>query len=542
MADFGEILRTIGDYGLFQKLLITGLCLPSLILPMHLYSVMFTHSSSSHHCNTDWILEVSPNLTTEEQLNLTLPRDQDGSFKRCEMYTPVAWDIDSIRKYGINQTITCKDGWVYDTSVYRATIVSDFDLVCEKANFVGVAQTLFMGGILAGSLIFGPLAESLGRKRAAQIPMVLMAVFTVGTALSPNFYLYIAAQFVVGVSYGGYRLNCIVLATEWIGITRRTYPSALIQFLSGAGQVVLAGIAYYIRDWRKVQFVIASPVILVLFYIWLLPESARWLLDSGKTEEAKKLILMAARINKRKVPDNILEKVSNKKKGERGTIVDLFTSPLLRKYFLTLAFSWFSLNLSYYCLTLNVGKFGMDIFLTQLIFGVVEMPAQLLCIWLLEALGRKITVVFTLLVGGFICLLILAVPQDNAIAITVLAAAGRFFMNSAGTICNVYIQELFPTSIRQTANGLGAMATRVAGMLSPVLNMLAVYHWTIPILVYSGLSIAGGAMCIILPETRRKELPDSTEELERKLCASLTQNDASQLSGVKHQSLRDTKL
>ena len=38
--------------------------------------------------------------------------------------------------------------------------------------------------------------------------------------------------------------------------------------------------------------------------------------------------------------------------------------------------------------------------------------------------------------------------SGGAIAVTALATAGRFFMNWAGTVCNVYVQELFPTSIR----------------------------------------------------------------------------------------------
>ncbi|XP_042185538.1 solute carrier family 22 member 14-like [Oncorhynchus tshawytscha] len=309
MADFGEILRSIGDFGLFQKLILLGLCFPNLILPFHLASLIFIQSDPERHCNTDWILRAGSNLSSEEQLNLTVPRQEDGTFSRCLMFTPVDWDIDIIREHGLNQTTDCQNGWVYNNIVYEATIVTDFDLVCGKANVVGLAQTVFMAGILLGSLLFGPFAESFGRQRATQIPMVIMLIFTVTTGLSPNFYLYMASQFLVGIAYGGFRINCIVLATEWVGVTKRSYASCLSQTFGGVGQCILAGMIFFIRDWRLAQFVMAVPIAVVAVYIWFIPESARWLLDQGKTEEAKKLILRVAAINKHTVPDTILEKV-----------------------------------------------------------------------------------------------------------------------------------------------------------------------------------------------------------------------------------------
>lgn len=72
-----------------------------------------------------------------------------------------------------------------------------------------------------------------------------------------------------------------------------------------------------------------------------------------------------------------------------------------------------AVNLAYYSLSLNVGKFGLDIFLTQLIFGLSEIPVHFLCMWTLETAGRKASLMGALIVGGLLCLLILAVPQSK---------------------------------------------------------------------------------------------------------------------------------
>ncbi|XP_016380619.1 solute carrier family 22 member 13-like [Sinocyclocheilus rhinocerous] len=287
--------------------------------------------------------------------------------------------------------------------------------------------------------------------------------------------------FIVGVALGGFRINSIILATEWIGVAQRSYAACLSQVLAALGQSLPDGF-----------------------------------LSAEELQMRKNSFKKAAAINKRTVPDSLVEKVLNEKPVERGGIKIFFASHVLRKYFLTITFVWCVLNLAYYSLSLNVGKFGLDIFLNQLIFGLSEIPVHFLCVWSLETAGRKVSLMGALIVGGSLCLLTLVVPQSNYIAIAALATCGRFLMNGAGSVCNVYIQELFYTSIRQTATGLGSTAARAASMLSLVVNLLEIYHFTIPTLVFGCLALASGIMAFLLPETRCTELPGSTEEAEGK--------------------------
>lgn len=76
------------------------------------------------------------------------------------------------------------------------------------------------------------------------------------------------------------------------------------------------------------------------------------------------------------------------------------------------------MNLSIYSLYLDMESFGLSIFVTQLLYGVFEVPSVLLSMWLLEILGRKILFIATLLIGGVSSILILAVPDGKSFVIS----------------------------------------------------------------------------------------------------------------------------
>lgn len=64
---------------------------------------------------------------------------------------------------------------------------------------------------------------------------------------------------------------------------------------------------------------------------------------------------------------------------------------------------------------------------------------------------------------------------------------------------------------RQNGLGLNSMCARVAGILAPLVRLLDVYHYTIPMLIYGIIPIAAGGFCLLLPETCNVELQDHTE-------------------------------
>lgn len=70
-------------------------------------------------------------------------------------------------------------------------------------------------------------------------------------------------------------------------------------------------------------------------------------------------------------------------------------------------------SLGYYGLSLQVGDFGLDIYLTQIIFGAVEVPARYSSTFMLQKFGRRWSQLGTLVMGGLMCITIIFIPAGT---------------------------------------------------------------------------------------------------------------------------------
>ncbi|XP_074991229.1 solute carrier family 22 member 6-A-like [Calonectris borealis] len=423
---------------------------------------------------------------------------------------------------GPQATEPCHDGWDYDRSIYVATIVTEWDLVCSYRQLRQMAQSIYMAGVLVGALVLGGLSDRFGRKAMLMWSYLQLGVMGTCTAFAPNYASYCVFRFAGGMALSGFGLSIACLVVEWIPTPYRAITVAITGFAYTLGQILLAGVAYAVPHWRWLQLTVSLPFFVFLLYSWWLAESARWLVLSGKAERAVKVLQRVARINKRKeegekitveiLRSNMKEELAGLKSSY--TISDLVRTPVIRHIFFCLSIVWFSISFSYYGLAMDLQNFGVSIYLIQVIFGAVDFPAKVVVTISLSYIGRRVSLMVALFLAGLVIIANIFVSTELQTVRTALAVIGKGCLSASFNCVFLYTTELYPTPIRQTGLGFGSTMARVGGIVAPLVKMMDEYYPFLPPAVYGVAPVVAAVAAGFLPETLNMPLPDTIEEVE----------------------------
>ena len=448
-------------------------------------------------------------------------------------------------KYDYTTYSTCEE-YVYDTSYYKSTTISEFNLVCGNSWIADLSTSFYYLGFGFGGVISGICSDKYGRKPVMIICTILLMACDIYTAFVPNVYIFSLMRFLNGFFVNAIIVPGYILAMEYIGSSKRAMMTSFFQALFAVGIMLLSfPFANYLREWRDLHLWISvSCLPTILLAPFLLPKSYKFLISQQKGDEAAEIAIKMMQKNKSKIcgndyeiskeeekelRENINQQIDGLRKEEgsqqksKATLIDVFKDPNMRLITLNLMFNWFTNSMVYYGLSLNAGSLpGTDVF-NNFINGIIEIPAYIIFPFFLSwsKTGRTGTLGWFMILGGLCCLgstLFLEFRKtcdDSdkfALAGQILAYLGKFCYAGTFSVDYNYSAEIFPAEIRSAGLAICSVGARISGVISPfVLSLSSVYTW-LPGAIFAVLAIAAGSATFLLPETLGKPLLSTLEE------------------------------
>ncbi|XP_015671903.1 solute carrier family 22 member 7 [Protobothrops mucrosquamatus] len=523
--NFEELLREVGGFGRFQILTLLLLCLPRFFLPLHFLLHNFLAATPGHHCAIPHQQQFA-NLTEEEVLLINIPRDFNGAFSSCEMFSEPQLHLllnSSLELTNVSVQ-SCQYGWTYDQSQFISTIATQWDLVCEHKSLNQATATYFFFGVMFGAVIFGDLSDRFGRKRMLLVSYLGTLIFGIMSSASVSYSMFAVTRTLTGMSICGLSIIVIPLGMEWVDIEHRTMSGVITSLFWSFGNMFLALIAYLVRDWHWLLLTTSLPFIVGIISMWWLSESARWLLIKGKLKEAHRDLKRCAKMNRRKEfadkinPESLLKTaaVISQKSDGNYSYISLFRTPILRRISFCLGVVWFGAAFSYYIVSMNISGFGLGMYMTQFVFGFIEVPAKLLVFVMVNRVGRRKSQAGALILSGLFMGINLIVPTSQGILRSVVAIIGKGFSEAAITIVFLYSSELYPTILRQSGQGYCSFMARLGASVAPLVFLLDSIWKPLPQVASFAMAVLCGSSAFFLPETRGICLPETIEDIEKR--------------------------
>jgi len=406
----------------------------------------------------------------------------------------------------------------FDHSFWVSTMVTEWDLVCERTWLKTLAKMLLFTGFALGSFCSGLVSDRFGRKRAIWASSVTMLIFGVITSFVPWFPLFVFTWWVTGTMAIACYTAAFVWTMEIAAGKWKIYIGMSMNYSWPICRLIIAGLAYGLRDWHWHLRAISAMVAVGSIILYFLPESPRWLIARSRMDDAKKVLSDASKKNGKYVPVSEIELTKPSAAAAKGGFIDIMKHPTLRIHVMIMYFNWFTTAFIMYGLALSWQNLTGGLFLNFIIGTILDFPAKTLAMLLVQNVGRKYPYLCGSTITGVMFLLTLFIPRDvypSNWPIVVLALIGNFSTTMCFAILYMYTGELMPTTVRAAGVGSSSLVSKIGGTLSTSVASLADYNPAIPTIIFATMAIISGAITFFLPETKGKKMPESFDDIEK---------------------------
>lgn len=424
----------------------------------------------------------------------------------------------------------------FDTGVISGALLfikTDFGLTPFEQ---GAVVSALLVGAIAGALGIGRVADHVGRRGALGLEGVVFLVGTAMAVLAPNYWVLVAARLVLGLAVGAASATVPIYLSELSPTEIRGRVLTMNQLMITIGVLLayLVNLAFApAGNWRGMFSVAAIPAAgMVVGALWLLPESAEWLISHGRADTARQVI---ASVSNEAQADRLIERLRRHAAeigaGEGGTVGPAGWRTLLAQRVrpalvvgLTVAAvqQFGGINtIIYYAPTIiqQTGLTATNSIFYAVAIGVMNLVMTIVSIKLVDRAGRR-PLLLVSLAGMLTTLALLGVAflmgGDSVLALVFMVLYIVAFGVGLGPVFWVLIGEVFPPD----AHAAGASASTTMNWTSnfvvslaflPVVNLIgqASTFW-----IMAGICAAGlWFVWRFVPETRKRDFDQIDAEL-----------------------------
>jgi putative MFS transporter len=395
-------------------------------------------------------------------------------------------DISSAKLLGIAGT-----GWMFDAldvgmlSFIIAALKVQWNLSTEQMGWIGSINSI---GMAVGALIFGLMADRIGRKNVFIFTLLLFSICSGLSAFTASLSAFMILRFLIGMGLGGELPVASTLVSESVPTDSRGRIVVLLESFWAVGWILSAVISYFVipaYGWRIAMLISAIPAFYTIYLRLGLPDSPRY-----TSLKPKEKVTVAESLAKLFSKDNA-----------RQTVV--------------LWILWFCVVFSYYGMFLWLpsvmvmkGFSLIKSFEYVLIMTIAQLPGYFTAAWFIEKFGRKFVLV-VYLIGTAISAWLFGTAGSIALLMTSGILLSFFNLGAWGALY-AYTPEQYPTNIRGSGAGMAAAIGRVGGVLGPLLVGYFVAQKTSISMIFTifCISVLIGAFTVLVggKETKRKEL------------------------------------
>ncbi|MED1469153.1 MFS transporter [Bacillus salipaludis] len=341
-------------------------------------------------------------------------------------------------------------GWMFDAmdvgmlSFIIAALKVEWNLSAEQMGWIGSINSI---GMAVGALIFGLMADRVGRKSVFIITLLLFSIGSGASAFTTTITMFLVLRFFIGMGLGGELPVASTLVSESVPVEKRGRIVVLLESFWAVGWLVAAVISYFVIPkfgWQVALLISAIPAIYTLYLRMGLPDSPRF----TEVKKREKISVYQS-----------MTKLFSKEYGRQTT--------MLWVVWFCVVFSYYGMFLWLPSVMVMKGFSLIKSFEYVLIMTLAQLPGYFTAAWFIEKFGRKF-VLAVYLTGTAIS----AYFFGNADTTALLMISGillSFFNLGAWGGLYAYTPEQYPTIIRGTGTGMAASFGRIGGVLGPLL-------------------------------------------------------------------------